>query len=891
MDALSASFKAINIGPELMDDLRSLLNLTDAALSNVIQSKILEGLRFKRMNERHENIENAHAATFEWLLDESVQSEENLRRQKISESSGGDAPTSTQKYEIEFARKNDALRREARQTFVSWLANGTDIFHISGKPGAGKSTLMKYLCHHARTEECLKTWSGDKELVFTSFFFWRHGDEFQKSFKGLLRSLLHSILAQCPELIESTFPLQWEKARLDMAVHFEAPDIQDAFEAIIQRPEIFNRHKFAFFIDGLDEFEGREDRLVRALFSWVRSRAGDLKICASSRELPIFQERFSTCPKFRLHELTQADITIFVEDTLRGNEDVQALASSKDFANLGRSIVAKAEGVFLWVSLAVKTVEQGILADDRMEDLERKIDFLPSEVEELFHVIFGSIEKSHPIDFQRAMKTLLIVLKSNLRQSLFRLSVLEDFESNPNFAASPSAPLSVEEIEAQLRRCQKQVGARCRGFLNVISSHHPAGDPFRREWVDLTHRSLVEFFERPGIWAKVEKHSKGLDVAEFSCWSLVAELEAYATLLSPKSGPPSRPNSIRSDQTRSYGITPPQEYFEKEIIYDWSRLLQDCVAMNCSMLTLRATAHRIAQVSIRCTSRSVSTEIYIPCSWDDGRIRGNCTRKIASHPCSTLIMQAANMGYCELWPPSEPPDDANEHKHRFDIKDALELFLENLLYSREHEYEASIDNVSKSLAFCLHYGEKPDNPAYRGFAYHDTPSGREVTYWRLLLWDCIQRPILKLAPTPIFLVCLLYGADPHCWLRFDINHGFNKFEGLVSVAAQFGLNKSAPFSPIFIPNEPNGILDLAKRSGWSVSLRDLVGYWFSDDGAKVQHVIDFSAGREGRPSVEDLAPLRQEYGFDVPSWRSQEWKVPHPLFKEWKGRSRIIDPA
>jgi hypothetical protein len=44
--------------------------------------------------------------------------------------------------------------------FIEWLASGDGIFHISGKLGSGKSTLMKYLYKHPRTRRELAKWAG-----------------------------------------------------------------------------------------------------------------------------------------------------------------------------------------------------------------------------------------------------------------------------------------------------------------------------------------------------------------------------------------------------------------------------------------------------------------------------------------------------------------------------------------------------------------------------------------------------------------------------------------------------------------------------------------------------------------------------------------------------------
>jgi ABC-type glutathione transport system ATPase component len=43
-------------------------------------------------------------------------------------------------------------KREAAAGFQHWLREGYGVFHISGKAGSGKSTIMKFLVRDERTE-------------------------------------------------------------------------------------------------------------------------------------------------------------------------------------------------------------------------------------------------------------------------------------------------------------------------------------------------------------------------------------------------------------------------------------------------------------------------------------------------------------------------------------------------------------------------------------------------------------------------------------------------------------------------------------------------------------------------------------------------------------------
>lgn len=143
---------------------------------------ILESLWFESASERQKQIPRAHKETFEWI----------------------------------FRPPHQAQQRETGQgrlwsDFSDWLRNGDGLYWISGKPGSGKSTLMKYLASHPSAESHLSKWSGTSRLLKASFFFWNSGSREQMSQEGLFKSILHAILNEAPELVPVVFPSEWSK--------------------------------------------------------------------------------------------------------------------------------------------------------------------------------------------------------------------------------------------------------------------------------------------------------------------------------------------------------------------------------------------------------------------------------------------------------------------------------------------------------------------------------------------------------------------------------------------------------------------------------------------------------------------------------------------------------
>lgn len=100
-----------------------------------------------------------------------------------------------------------------------WLQTGTGIFWINGKPASGKSTLMKYLHQNQRTHDLLRAGGRHSKarLITASFFFHHRGTNIQKSFEGLLRSLVSQILEQESTLFCLLYPILAEQYRTHIA--------------------------------------------------------------------------------------------------------------------------------------------------------------------------------------------------------------------------------------------------------------------------------------------------------------------------------------------------------------------------------------------------------------------------------------------------------------------------------------------------------------------------------------------------------------------------------------------------------------------------------------------------------------------------------------------------
>ncbi|KAF2795798.1 hypothetical protein K505DRAFT_239158 [Melanomma pulvis-pyrius CBS 109.77] len=313
-----------------------------------IQRGCLRALYFRELEERRVIVKSAHRNTFKWILEDSKDDE------------------------------GSSISQESK--FRTWLLSDDpdkNIFWVAGKPGAGKSTLMKFLARHPLLENILQCWAAPQELLVVEYFFWKPGSPLQKSLKGLLRSLLYQILGKYPNHITHAFP-DHEWTINSPSFEFSLETLYQALQHILSEGFMHNL-RMIFFIDGLDEFGEYDHHFSQEieLIEFLRVFRGSprVKICVSSRPWPGFIQEFGQTPDncFYLHELTRRDIKIYIEETLAKNTTFQSLAAEdQDYLKLIDEMIEAAQGVFLWVHIVSRSLLAGITKADRIWTLQDK---------------------------------------------------------------------------------------------------------------------------------------------------------------------------------------------------------------------------------------------------------------------------------------------------------------------------------------------------------------------------------------------------------------------------------------------------------------------------------------------------------------------------------------
>ncbi|QYT06079.1 hypothetical protein H0G86_012946 [Trichoderma simmonsii] len=417
------------------------LTSLNKAEDNMFADKIVASLNYSSRPVRHDSVPQAHKNTFQWAFDSRLS---------------------------------------------KWFSSGSGIFWVSGKPGSGKSTFMKFIAKHSQTKELLTQWAGSADtLAVAVHFFWIAGTPIQKSWQGLLQSLLFDVCYKHPSVVPLICPSRWEAAKAGRwqtaAEPWSVSELTAALRSLASADSI--PLKICFFIDGLDEYDSDHAELCKVLCDMANSP--HIKMCLSSRPWAVFERSFGGEGKERLdiHELTRNDIREFVGDQLREHPKwamIESETAASEKSSLIEQIVAKADGVFLWAFFVTRSLREGLSNGDRITDLSQRLSGLPTDLEQLFKHMLESVDPvDHPkmAGILQAAAHALEPLHIDLYWQLER-----GFEEYDYAYRCPIGSRPLAEIAKQREQMTRSINDKTKGLLKVVNLR-----------VEFLHRTVKDF--------------------------------------------------------------------------------------------------------------------------------------------------------------------------------------------------------------------------------------------------------------------------------------------------------------------------------------------------------------------------------------------------------------
>lgn len=322
----------------------------------------LESLRFDQIDSRHSNIKAAYTATCKWLLKSP-----------------------------KYLAWVDSAKLSEHHGFL-WL---------SGKPGAGKSTIMKFA--YTRVKRTLST-----RNAVVSFFFNARGDILERSTIGMYRSLLLQLLERFPDLQktceDSNFGIRNGNCP-------SSETIQMLFRKAIS---MLGQRSLTCFIDALDECDELQVRDMVEYFEALGQQAVEdkieLRICFSSRRYPYIFIRQGLKLTLEDQQGHEEDVQKYVQGSLRADpgpllEEIKA------------QILQRAAGVFMWVILVVDILNKEF-SRGRMFAVKKRLAEIPNRLSDLFKDILKR-DNENMEDLLLCLQWILYAKRPLLREEFY----------------------------------------------------------------------------------------------------------------------------------------------------------------------------------------------------------------------------------------------------------------------------------------------------------------------------------------------------------------------------------------------------------------------------------------------------------------------------------------
>ncbi|KAK5077873.1 hypothetical protein LTR64_003726 [Lithohypha guttulata] len=451
--------------------------------------QLLKSLRSSGMNERENTIVGNHPGTLKWIF--------------------ADPPS------------ENMASTDTKPSFDSpsaWLEQDTTIYWISGKPGSGKSVLMKSISTSPEALRSLQIWSGGHDVLILRHYFWLAGSEAQKSLKGLFASLLYQVLQQR----KSTISTILQRKSADSAIEFSDWSVQE-LELILQEFLCSISDCVCIFVDGLDEMVSKTDIDEALRFMKHIATEQHIKICVSSRPTQLFCRAFDQVPCLHMHNLNEPDILKYVCESLKTLEDqygtpgldntttwIDEIHHESTLQNLTKHITKRAEGVFLWAAIVLGQIRDGFVNADTWKILFERVDTYPRELNDLYKSIWRHMndnvssylaEASLYFNFMRFDWEHEMLY---LQPSILLMTLYADGKTQtvlPTDIRTVSCDVLIEQCEKMITRAR----TRCAGLLEVrtyksagthetmLSNGYKELQIYEDRHFSFIHRSAIDF--------------------------------------------------------------------------------------------------------------------------------------------------------------------------------------------------------------------------------------------------------------------------------------------------------------------------------------------------------------------------------------------------------------
>lgn len=412
-----------------------------------------------------------------------------------------------------YARQND-IERAAEGTckwllrhekYRGWADSNHGLICIKGKPGSGKSTLVRYALGDAivaarvrdgsllqHSEGSLRSGEpagahAEPDTLTLSFFFHDRGTSLQKTRLGLYRSLLHQLLRYVPNAIPGALLTTFDDRTKKMGEPGEKwswhwRELQDFFQLSLHKA--LESHQVCLFVDALDEYgEENANELIDSFNSWFQAspRQSQFRICFTSRHYPPL-----ALPKevaeIRLEDENKNDISAYVQ------AELSDWSKNAKLASMWTDITDRASGVFVWARLIVPRVLKLEREGESPRKIKNEIENTPQELDDLYRGLVKEV----------AVKPNSLKLISWICFAMEPLTLDElrwAMAVDPTYSSEPDSLRQCEDTDDFATDCdmmEKRLKALSCGLAEAVPSSRI---------VQFIHQTVKDFFISGGLSA------------------------------------------------------------------------------------------------------------------------------------------------------------------------------------------------------------------------------------------------------------------------------------------------------------------------------------------------------------------------------------------------------
>ncbi|SPO04142.1 uncharacterized protein DNG_06825 [Cephalotrichum gorgonifer] len=422
-------------------------------LSTMEVQGVVHSLKFEAMQSRDEAIHGAFDKTLRWIMDT------------------GPSPS-------------------GKPFFPDWLEEDTgEPFWITGKPGSGKSTLMKHILDDPQWTKRLEKWADGLPLCVMSYYAWIAGSKLQKAIEGLLRTILFQCLQRLPALASTVAPRRWAfmtTTGSDLLLpEWTIWELEESLDILLD--ECGKSIKIAVFVDGLDEFDTGPTDLLKLIQKLCLCTG--VKVVVASREWQEFRDALHKNPMLRMQDLTAGDMSLFVDARFNSTEGYHDLSKAfpAEAAALKNEVVARANGVFLWLSLVVTSLVESLSDGATLSELHAAVNSLPSDIADLYNTIWSGISGRNITAASELVAIVMAATDDPLRFMVIWLGREGNIDDLGRKTRKPDGILDI---------VRRRVSSSTRGILEVLPSRT----------VDFLHRTARDWASKPDVWENICSH-------------------------------------------------------------------------------------------------------------------------------------------------------------------------------------------------------------------------------------------------------------------------------------------------------------------------------------------------------------------------------------------------